>query len=421
MSTLETDVRPAGSCESLSRGPVAYLFTTFGTPSETFLRRELAAMRSLGVDARVYSLWGGLGEEPQRKVPLWEMLTLFWRAWGAIWEKPEAFREMGEHMLDADIPNWLNFGENWRGIGCAILIARELKKARTRRSHAVWATMPAAAAWLLHHLAGIPYSMGAHAYDIFENGGDWLLPLKLRDATLVHCSSLAARRQVLAKGCEAGKIVVIRRGLNNMPSSIKPLRKERRERLRLVSVGRLVEKKGFRAQLALYAELAKRDLAFEARIVGGGPLEKELQAESRRLGLEDIVRFTGWLDEEGVRAELERADTFIFTGRVTASGDRDGLPNALAEAMAMGLPVLSTRVGAITEVIRHGENGYILPIDDRAKWRSALESIRDDDALCERLRRSARAWVVEHFDAKTNATRLLDETERRIAQSLSID
>jgi glycosyltransferase involved in cell wall biosynthesis len=318
-------------------------------------------------------------------------------------------------MLDRDIPSWTDFGENWRGVGCAVLLAHELKKARTRRTHAVWATMPAAAAWVLWKIAGIPYTMGAHAYDVFENGGDWLLPLKLRDAVLVHCSTLAARERVIEAGCRPDKVVVIRRGIENMPFAMKPLR-ENRERLRIVSVGRFVEKKGFRAQIRLYAALAKAGLDFEARLVGSGALEGEIRSLIERHGLGGRVQLTGWLDETGVARQLEWADVFLFTGRIAQSGDRDGLPNAVAEAMANGVPVIATNVGAIPEVIASGINGIIVDGYDPGKWLDALNAIKQNDAFAEELRRSARKWVESNFDARRNAAALRSAIDERIAQ-----
>ena len=395
-------------------GCVVYLFTTYGQPSETFLRRELAAMLALGVDARVVSLWGGLDAQEVRSLPLSEMLTLLWKAPIALFERPEVFRELFEHMLDRDIPSWQDFGENWRGVGCAVLLGPELRRMNVRRTHAVWATMPAAAAWVLWKTEGIPYSMGAHAYDVFENGGDWLLPLKLRDAVLVHCSTQAAKERVVENGCPPSKVTVVRRGLENMPFAMKSLRPAR-ERLRLVSVGRFVEKKGFRAQVRLYGELARRGLDFEARLVGSGPLESEIRELIDSLGLGNRVQLTGWLDEDGVTRQLEWADAFLFTGRTAKSGDRDGLPNALAEAMAHGVPVVTTPAGAIPEVVVNGINGIMLPVEDIEGWLSTLRHLQTQDAYCEELRRCARKWVETYFDAHRNAAALRSAIDERIA------
>ena len=392
---------------------VVYLFTTYGRPSETFLRRELAAVRGLGVPVSVVSLWGGEESDEIRRVPLREMLTLFWKAPLELFRRPEVYRELFEKMLDRDIPSWLNFGENWRGIGCAVLLAPEMRVAAVRRTHAVWATMPAAAAWVIWKITGIPYTMGAHAYDVFEDGGDWLLPLKLEGATIVHCSTQAARLRVLAAGCDPGKVLVVRRGLESLPFAMKPLRADR-SRLRIVSVGRLVEKKGFRTQLALYAELAKAGFSFEARLVGSGPLEAELRELVDSLGLAGKVQLTGWLDEAGVARQLDWADAFLFTGLVAQSGDRDGLPNAVAEAMAHGVPVVATPVGGIPEVIIGGINGLLVRAGETEQWLAALKSLQTNDSVCEELRRCARNWVEANFDARRNAATLRSAIDERI-------
>jgi glycosyltransferase involved in cell wall biosynthesis len=177
-----------------------------------------------------------------------------------------------------------------------------------------------------------------------------------------------------------------------------------------------VEKKGYREQLHLLASLAGAGLDFEAAIIGSGPMEAELKALATQLGLSERLSFTGWLDEAGVNAELDMADAFIFTGKVAQSGDRDGLPNALSEAMARGLPVMTTNVGATAEVIRNGENGFILPIDEPEAWQKALDSICNDDAFCEDLRRRARSWIEDNFDAMDNAAKLLQEVDKRLGK-----
>jgi glycosyltransferase involved in cell wall biosynthesis len=305
---------------------------------------------------------------------------------------PWVFRELFEKMLDRDIPSWLNFGENWRGVGCAVLLAAEMKQAGVRRFHAVWATMPAAAAWVLRGMTGIPYTMGAHAYDVFEDGGDWLLPLKLRDATLVHCSTMAARGRVIAAGCDPEKVLVVRRGLENLPFAIKPLRGDR-SLLRIVSIGRFVEKKGFRRQIRLYAALAKAGLSFEAHLVGAGPLETELRGLVESLGLSGRVlihRLAG----RGGRCPAARLGRRLRLHRtIAASGDRDGLPNALAEAMAHGVPVVSHAVGAIPEVLTGGINALLLRMEEPGQWHRRPAEPSGKRRRCEELRRCARGWV----------------------------
>jgi glycosyltransferase involved in cell wall biosynthesis len=390
-------------------GPAAHLFTTYGAPSETFLRRELEAMRTLGVDVRVYSLWGGAGEGVTT-VPLARMLTLFWRVPCELFLRPEPYRELFEHMLGADIPTWTNFGENWRGAGCAILLAGRMRREGVSRCHALWATMPAAAAWLLKRLTGIPYTMGAHAYDIYEGGGDWLLALKARDASLIHCSTWqAAARMAAIPGIDSRKIVVARRGLTKMPAP-HPVRATRTP-LRIASAGRFVAKKGFRAQVRLYGELARRGLDFEARIAGSGPLEDELRSCIACEGLEGRVTLAGWLDEAAMQGLRDWADLFLYTGTDAPNGDRDGLPNVVAEAMACGLPVVATPAGALREVLTPGNGGVILDIADTPGWMQALSRLAKDDAYYGTMGRDARLWAIREYDALKNARLLLERIE----------
>lgn len=398
-------------------GRVGYLFTTFPVASETFVRREVQAMRALGVDVRAWSLWGGATMVDGLRVErlrLRSIVRLLWRLPWAVVRHPAPFAELLHAMLATPPRSLLNLGENLWGAAAAALIEPQVRAAGCTRLHAVWSSMPATTAWLLHRLLGLPYSTGAHAYDVFEHGGDWLLPLKLRDAFLVHTTNDAARRRLLELGCAPGKLVLVRRGLVN-PPPLKPLR-PRRTPLRLLAVGRLVEKKGYRTLLALCGYLRDKGFAFELRVVGGGPLQNELEAQVARLGLAHHVRLLGELEEVVVRVHLEWGDAFVFTGQVARNGDRDGFPNAIAEAMATGLPVVSTPVGGIPEVLGEAGRGVLLPLDGRADfpaWLAALAELRDHNTRCEALRHAARTWVETHFDAHTNAHALLEAVAER--------
>jgi len=397
--------------------PVAYLFTTFPVASETFLRREVAAMRSLGVDLRAWSLWGGAADVdglPVRRVRTWRAAALLWRLPWAVSRRPEAFVELAGEMLERPVPSTLNFLENLWGAACAVLIETQVRRSGAARLHAVWSSMPATAAWLLGRLTGLPYSLGAHAYDVFEDGGDWLLPLKLRDATRVHTTTGAARARLLALGCDPERLALVRRGL----STLQPMRPPRTPRtpLRLLSVGRLVEKKGYPDLLALCAHLRDTGFPFELRIVGGGPMEHALRALVQRLDIGDCVRLPGQVDPAAVVEQLAWADVFVFSGRIARNGDRDGFPNVVGEAMAAGVPVLSTPVGGVPEVIRDGVNGLLASLDASrpetfAAWRASLLRLRDDDAFTRRLTQAARAWAEQEFDAKRNAGKLLAAME----------
>ena len=175
-----------------------------------------------------------------------------------------------------------------------------------------------------------------------------------------------------------------------------------------MSVGRLVEKKGFTDLLAALGLLRTRGVRFRCVIYGEGPLRDALEHQRRALGLEDVVELAGQRRQDEVAAELTRAQVFALTPCVTADGDRDGVPNVLAEAMASGLAVVATPVGGIEDLVRHGDNGLLAPPHDAAAIADAIGELLADTALRERLGAAARRTVEADFDLDTAASRLTD-------------
>ena len=126
--------------------------------------------------------------------------------------------------------------------------------------------------------------------------------------------------------------------------------------LEILSVGRLVEKKGYFEQLAIYHSLDGAGIPFRARIVGGGPLQGALKTECNRLGLEEKVFFLGPLPEDMAFELYPEADLFFFTGKIAGNGDRDGLPNVIPEAMSAGVIVISSSAGGAAEALDESDD-----------------------------------------------------------------
>ena len=395
------------------RPVIAYLFTTFPNPTETFLQREITALRALGVRLRLYSLWGGAPSFrglPVERFSKWRLLTLFWLIPYEAWRRPHVLRELLRGLATRRAPSWLNFWENMLGAGFACIYARAFRRDPPALVHAAWGGAPATAAWLLWRIDGHRYSAAAHAYDLFEYGGDWWLTEKLALAAFVHTSTEMGRRAIVQRGLAAERVFCIRRGLDRI-QPMKPLRASRAP-LNLLCVARLVEKKGIDRQLRVYAALRQAGIPFAARIVGEGPLRQALESLAGSLGVAADVTFTGHLPHHEVWSELEKADVLLHTGVVAPSGDRDGLPNVIPEAMSVGVLVVTSPTAGTTEAVSDGINGLVAPADDPEAWVAALRRLAADDALAERLRASARRWVVQNFDAHKNAARLLEQFER---------
>ncbi|MEO6003645.1 MAG: glycosyltransferase family 4 protein [Opitutus sp.] len=387
---------------------IAYLFTTFPKSTETFLQREIIAMRAHGVSMKIYSLWGGGGTfrgAPVARFNKWRLLTLFWMIPYESWRRPEVLRQVLHGLFTRRPPSWLNFWENMLGAGFACLFAGEFRRSRPALVHAAWGGAPATAAWLLWRLDGHRFSAAAHAYDIYEHGGDWWLRDKLEHAAFVHTSTEMGRNALIAHGLSAESIVCIRRGLDRLPK-MKPLRADRSS-LRLICIARLVPKKGLDHQMRIYAALQAAGIRFEARIIGDGPLRPELERLAGRLGIAAKVTFTGHLGQPEVWDQLMWADVLLHTGVVAASGDRDGLPNVIPEAMSSGVLVVTSPIAATTEAITDRVSGLVAPVDAPQEWVRALRQLATDDQLAERFRAEARRWVEDNFDAHKNAARLL--------------
>jgi glycosyltransferase involved in cell wall biosynthesis len=398
---------------------IALLFTTFPKTSEAFLQRDVVALQARGVNLQLYSLWGGGGQfhglPVRAQSHAWFFLSLLWWIPYEAAGHPRMLWELIVNTLGRRAPSKLNFWENMLGAGFTTCWVHEFRRNRPDLVHAVWAGAPATAAWLLWRVTGIPYSVGAHAYDIYEHGGDWWLLEKLQFARFVHTSTEMGRQALMARGAEPAKIELIRRGLETFPPC-RALRVERRP-LRLVCVARLVPKKGLDHQLRIYAALRAAGLSFEVRIVGDGPLREALEGEARVLGLESTVRFEGRIPHAEVWRRLEWADVLVHTGVVAASGDRDGLPNVIPEAMAAGVLVVTSPVAATTEAVQDGRTGLVADVNDPAAWVAVLRRLAEDDALAERLRRAARCWVEENYDAHRNMTRLIECCRQAVAEA----
>lgn len=386
---------------------VTYLFTTFPKSTETFLQREIIAMQARGLRLRIFSLWGGGGDFHGIRVerfPKWRLLTLIWMIPFEAWRRPAVLRQLLRGLATRRAPSWINFWENMLGAGFACLYAGEFRRNPPDLVHAAWGGAPATAAWLLWRIDGHRFSAAAHAYDLFEHGGDWWLVEKLEHAAFVHTSTEMGRSALLRRGLPTSRVHCVRRGLPQWPV-FKALRADR-SALRILCVARLVPKKGLRHQLRIYAALRDAGLQFEARIVGEGKLRSELVRMIDQLRLGDRVRLTGHLSQPDVWEQFAWADVLVHTGVIAPNGDRDGLPNVIPEAMAAGVLVVTSPAAATTEAVTNGISGLVAAVDDPKSWLSAFQHIQGDADLCERMRAAARAWVETHYNAHANAARL---------------
>jgi glycosyltransferase involved in cell wall biosynthesis len=207
-------------------------------------------------------------------------------------------------------------------------------------------------------------------------------------------------------GIAPGRCEVIRCGVD--PGAFTATGPSEAEPPLLLAVGRLVDYKGFRFLLRACRTLVDRGLDFRCRIVGSGPEEPALRRRLESLGLHGVVELAGVVPHAEMAAEFARAAAFVLPCCVGAGGEMDGIPVAMMEAMARGLPVVSTRLTGIPELVRDGENGLLVDPEDAEGLAGALARVLVDGGLRQRLGERARATVVADYDLDAN-TRALRE------------
>ena len=244
----------------------------------------------------------------------------------------------------------------------------------------------------------------------FENDGDMFLYDKIKYSKFIHTSTLMGKNKLLSisqKNNLNTPIYMIRRGLEKLPT-IKKIRNIRKP-LRIISIGRLVEKKGFLRQIEIYSFLKKMNLNFHAHIIGDGPMKKSLKNKISEYNLENNVILKNWMNEKKLFDEQEWSDIFIFTGKIAKNGDRDGLPNVIPECMARGIPIISSYISAVPEVIKSNINGILISnYNNNEEWYYAIKKLQNDNLLYEKLRNEAINWIHENYFGPTNTKKLIN-------------
>lgn len=277
-------------------------------------------------------------------------------------------------------------------------VAQRVRERRIAHLHAHFANAVADMAALVHDMTGVPFSFTAHAVDIYKDDVDRAaLAAKMRKASFVATvsDSNADFLRTLAPD-QAGKVRRIYNGIDLGHFSVE--RGDAGDALSILCVARLVEKKGLDVLVRACAILRDQGRRFSCRILGKGAMRPVLNDLIRDLDLADTVRLVGVATQNEIVAHYAAADLFVLPCVVARDGNREGLPVSIVEALACGLPVVSTPVAGIPEAVRDGHNGLLTRERDPADLAAAIGRLFDDRALFGRMRRNARASVLERFD-----------------------
>jgi glycosyltransferase involved in cell wall biosynthesis len=428
------------------RRTIAYVMNGFPRLSETFIAHEIYQLERLGMDLRLYSVkhekealvhpvvekirapltylpaatsLSGTGLLPW----LTDNLPSFWRAhrvvalrhplrWlGALgatvalaWNHRGRDEQGRMRIRKVFIKEFLQAGE----VAADILRSDEVGHLHGHFCHGV-----ATITWLASRMTGIGYSFTAHAKDIYQaelNPG-MLLERKMDGARFVATCTCANAQVLCARHPRPSEVHAIYHGLDTdffAPSAPQAQRDIGTAPL-ILAVGRFVEKKGFDQLIEACSRLRDAGVAFVCIIVGeSGSAYKTIRHLVDERHLNDQVRLMSAVTQDGLRAIYARAHVFALPCQVMDDGDRDGFPNVLAEAMAMGVPVVSTRISGIPELIDDGVHGLLVEPRDPDGLAHALRRVIEDDGLRARLAREGRQRICERFDSRRTTVVLRD-------------
>ena len=284
------------------------------------------------------------------------------------------------------------------------LLAGELKRKQIEHLHIHFAHIPTDIGMYGCALAGISYSVTAHANDIYERG--WLIKPKIARSKFFATISNFNIKLLTEMGGDPSKLTIVRCGVNSALFKSRPS-KERSEPVVFGLLGRLVEKKGTHILIDACSKLKKTHANFVVQIVGNGPLQEQLETQAATLGLENEIQFLGAKPHSEIAPWLDNLDYFVLPCVRDSQGDMDGIPVALMEAMLKGVPVISSDISGVPELVIHNDTGLAAKNGDADDLAKILEQAINEPAesLHGRIEK-AKTHVMNEYDLTANAKRL---------------
>jgi colanic acid/amylovoran biosynthesis glycosyltransferase len=375
-------------------------------PYPTFTVREIFAVRQAGVRVTAFNAFRAFEQSYREAQALNEEALYFAPSYHgllgaqirAISARPPAYARAAAFVVRHRLsPRLLLLA------GC---FTDSIRRSGVELLHAAYGTTPATLAMLCSWLAGVPYTFTCHAYEIF--GPNPTLTEKARHARFLTTVSESTRAFAIEKyGLEPAKVRVVYLGVDT--KNLAPCARRAPDgRFVVCCVARLELVKGHGVLLKACRILRERGIDVRCRLVGDGGLRSSLEQEVLRLGLTDHVEILGSLQPEAVFDALRHADAFALPAVVAPNGNRDALPVALMEAMALGLPVVSTFVSGIPELVEAGVSGLLVPPGDAVALSEALERLARDRVLASSCGQAARIRIEQSFDLRKSAARMVD-------------
>lgn len=406
-STIPRSAEPARSLT----GSVAIVVSRFPKLTETFILREIEALSRSGIPILLVPLIRHRDSTVHELARSWSSRAL-WTPWfdrsvvRSCWrwmrEKPASTIRAVGSALAVEFHGPARLLKVAALVPKALHIARLLDERGIPHVHAHFATHPATIARLVASLTGATYSVTVHAHDIFVDTRG--LGTKLQGAAFVRCISRFNARHLERELDTDVRLEVVRLGVD--PDRYSTARKRRGTAATILCVAALRPYKGIDVLLDACARLDAEGRDFELELIGDGPQRDDLQRRAESLGISDRTRWRGGMTEGQVIERLGEADIAVHPSVVAPNGQMDGIPVALMEAMAAGLPVVASRLSGIPELVRSDRDGLLVTPGRADELASALGGLLDDPGARERLGREGRRRVESAFDVHRNTEQL---------------
>lgn len=391
---------------------IGYVLKRFPRLSETFILNELIELERQGVHLEVFSLKRPLDE------PRHPLLTQLRAKVTYLAVETDIGTAASQDLVDlvaglspAKPDHWPALGEK------SVTLARLAVASRLQHLHAHFASDATTVAMAAAQVARVPFSFTAHARDIYHcyvtpEVDDGARRMKIGAAAFVTTVSEFNRRHLcrIAASAHTRKIVRLYNGIDLR--KFKPAHTQPPSNRTILFVGRLVAKKGVSDLIEACRILKERDVPFDCEIIGDGPLRDALTEQIRTSGLAARVALRGALPQDLVLEAMLGARVLALPCIVAGSGDQDGLPTVLLEALAAGLPSISTAVAGIPEIIDHGVTGLLVEPSSPAMLADAIREILENDALAMRIATAGRKKAMSTFEITANIADLRQQFER---------
>lgn len=403
---------------------VAYLLSRYPAVSHTFFLKEVLGLRERGLDVRVASI--NSPDRPRKNLPDVEAIE----ADHTYYVKSQGAAKIAVQLLAIAFQNP---GVTLRGLGAALrlggwdikarayalfylaealLVGQWMRRQALNHLHVHFGGPVATVGMITAQAWKIPWSVTLHGPDEFFDQEAFYLRQKIESANFVVCISDFCRSQVLrvASNLSDSRLEVVRLGVDcvALQPTVQLQDTDSVATTRLVCTGRMVSAKGHRILLEALAPLIAEGAELTCTLIGDGPERPSLEVLSSRLGISGQVRFLGAQAHHATLAEVAEADIFVLASFA------EGLPVALMEAMALGVPCVSTTIAAIPELIADGENGLLVSPSNVCALSGALRSLAEDKDLRRKLGRRARVTVEAHYNLARNLDLLAATWRRRL-------